>query len=188
MNTTSASLLERLRHPAGSEAWERFVHLYTPLIYHWGRQAGLAPPDAADLVQEVLSVLVQKLPAFCYDPEKSFRGWLRTITLNKWRDLWRRRAHAPAEDKRGALAEAVVPDTTTAFEEAEYRQHLVHRALELMQAEFHPVTWKACWEYLVVGRPAADVARELNMTVNAVYLAKSRILARLRQELAGLLD
>ena len=93
MNTTSLSLLERLRQPTERErAWKRFVHLYIPLLYHWTRRLGLSSPDAADLVQDVFALLVRELPRFTYDAGKSFRGWLHTVTLNKWRDLRRRRA------------------------------------------------------------------------------------------------
>ena len=74
------------------------------------------------------------------------------------------------------------------IEEEEYRRYLVRRALGLMQAEFEPATWKACWEFVVHDRPAAEVAAELGLSVNAVYLAKSRVLRRLRAELRGLLD
>ena len=74
------------------------------------------------------------------------------------------------------------------LEEAEYRQHLVARAVELMQAEFEPATWQACWMLTALDRPAAEVADKLGVSVNAVYLAKSRVLARLRRELEGLLD
>src|SRR5438876_4447688 len=95
MHSTPVSLLERLRRPAEPEAWGRFVHLYTPLLYYWSRRAGLQPSDAADLVQDVLTTLVQKLPEFRYDEHKSFRAWLRTVTLNKWRD--RRKRHAPEQ-------------------------------------------------------------------------------------------
>jgi RNA polymerase sigma-70 factor (ECF subfamily) len=188
MNTTSVSLLERLRQPVEREyAWRRFVQLYTPLLYHWARLLGLSSADAADLVQEVFALLVRQLPQFAYDRQKSFRGWLHTVFLNKWRDLRRRAAAAPhAGDS--AVEEASGPDPIADFDEAEYRQHLVQRLLQLMQTEFHPTTWKACWEFVVADRPAADVARELGITVNAVYLAKSRVLTRLRQELDGLLD
>lgn len=184
MYTTSVSLLERLRQPGAEEAWNRLVELYTPLLYYWAGRLGLQAEDAADLVQEVFTVLVQKLPEFTYDPHKSFRGWLRTIALNKWRDRGRRRAPRPAGQ---AALEQLAADEE-AFWEAEYRQHLVGRALELMQAEFQPTTWKACWETVVYGRPAAEVARELGLTVDAVYAARSRVLRRLRQQLAGLLD
>ena len=190
MHTTSVSLLARLRQPREPEAdWQRFVQLYTPLLFSWARKLGLPAPDAADLVQDVFVVLVQKLPEFDYDRQKqNFRGWLRTVLFNKWRDLCRRHRGAPEVTRAGELPEVPLPDDAELFAEGEYRQHLVRRALELMQAEFQPTTWRACWEYLVRDRPAEEVARELGITVNAVYLAKSRVLTRLRQELDGLLE
>lgn len=182
MNTTPVSLLERLRQPAEPSAWPRFVQLYTPLLYHWARRTGLQAADAADLVQDVLTLLVQKLPEFQYDGRQSFRGWLRMVTLNQWRDHCKRK-------RPGTLdGDVTAPDDLTAFEEAEYRQQLVARALRIMQADFQPATWKACWQHVVHERPAAAVARELGMTVGAVYAAKFRVLGRLRQELAGLID
>ncbi|HWG41512.1 MAG TPA: sigma factor, partial [Gemmataceae bacterium] len=80
MNTTSASLLERLRRPDSRDAWSRFIHLYTPLLHHWACRLGLPRQDAADLVQEVLTRLVQQLPHFAYDRQERFRGWLWTVT------------------------------------------------------------------------------------------------------------
>ena len=74
------------------------------------------------------------------------------------------------------------------FWNVEYRQQLVARALEIMQAEFEPSTWQACWQTTVEDRPAADVAAELGITINAVYVARSRVLRRLREELRDLLD
>ncbi len=104
MNTTSISLLERLRHPGHAQAWPRLVELYTPLLYYWARRTGLDENDAADLVQEVFAVLVQKLPTFVYDERKSFRGWLRTILLNKYRDGRRRASAVPIRSSDQALA------------------------------------------------------------------------------------
>jgi RNA polymerase sigma-70 factor (ECF subfamily) len=92
MTQTPASLLERLREPNAAEAWERLVRLYTPLLYSWARQVGLQEPDAADLVQDVFVTLFETLPTFVYDRRRSFRGWLHTLTLNKWRDRRRRRS------------------------------------------------------------------------------------------------
>ena len=86
------------------------------------------------------------------------------------------------------MATVVSPDAEDAFWQVEYRQHLVNRALKLMQAEFEDSTWKACWECVVAGKPAAEVADELGLTVPAVYAAKSRVLRRLREQLAGLLE
>ncbi len=188
MDQTPASLLERLRQPDEQRAWERFVQLYTPLLFYWARRFGLADADAADLVQDVFALLVQKLPEFTYDRQKSFRAWLRTVTLNKWRDRQRQPVPLPAALGDGALPEPAAPDGAGAFWEEEYRGRLVGRALEVMRAEFHPTTWKACWEFVAVGRAAAEVADELGISENAVYIAKCRVLRRLRQELDGLLD
>jgi len=188
MFTTPPSLLERLRQPADQAAWERFVEMYTPLLFAWTKRFGLPPQEAADLVQDLFTVLVEKLPALEYEPQKSFRGWLKTILLNKWRNRQRRRATARQVGDQDRLAEIPAPAEPPAFEEAEYRQYVVGRALELMRTEFQPATWRACWEFVVRDRPAADVAAELGLTVNAVYLAKGRVLRRLREELGGLLD
>jgi RNA polymerase sigma-70 factor, ECF subfamily len=189
MHSTSISLLQRLRRPEEQEAsWKRFVQLYTPLLFHWARKLGLSAEDAADLVQDVLMLLMQKLPEFEYDASRSFRGWLRTVTLNKWRDIRRLRRVATTAAETENLPNVADADAVALFEEAEYQQYVVKQALELMQAEFQPATWKACWEYMIVGKPAEMVAKEQGLTVNAVYLAKSRVLGRLREELAGLLD
>ncbi len=187
MTETPISLLERLRQPASQEAWERFVELYSPLIYTWCRRVGMQEPDAADLVQEVLVTLVKAMPTFVYDRHKSFRAWLRTVTLNKWRDACKRQGGA-VPGGEAALANAVVPDTVQAFWETEYRMHLTNRALQVLQSDFKPATWKAFWEHVVAGRPVAEVAAELGLTPGAVYAARFRVLDRLRHELAGLLE
>jgi RNA polymerase sigma-70 factor (ECF subfamily) len=183
MHTTSVSLLQRLRQRPDADAWARLVRLYTPLLLHWARRLGLQDADAADLVQDVLVVLVQKLPEFEYHPGKSFRGWMRTVLMNKWRDRPHRGAPAP-------LDSAVQPQAPAeeTLEEREYRLFVLGQAMRIMATDFEPETWQACWETVVLGRPAAEVAAELGLSVNAVYLAKSRVLTRLRQDLAGLLD
>jgi len=188
MEPTPASLLERLRQTDVSAAWDRFVDLYTPFLYHCTRRLGLRSEDAADLVQDVFTLLVRKLPEFNYDRDRSFRGWLRTVVLNKWRETQRHRASLPAGDAAPLPDDLASPDGNDAFAEAEYRQHLTARALQIMQAEFQPTTWKACWEHTVAGRPAAAVAAELGISEGAVYVAKHRVLRRLRRELDGLLD
>jgi RNA polymerase sigma-70 factor (ECF subfamily) len=185
MHPTPVSLLQRLRQPAEQEAWARFVELYTPLLYYWARRLGLQAQDAADLVQDVFTVLVRTLPEFSYDHRRSFRSWLRTVTLNKWRE---RRRLARPDEPAGDLADVAGPDGSRALEDAEYRQHLARRALDLMRADFQPTTWKACWEHAVAGKPAAQVAAELGVSVDAVYAATYRVLRRLRQELDGLID
>jgi RNA polymerase sigma-70 factor (ECF subfamily) len=188
MHTTPGSLLERLRQPGDRAAWEQFVELYTPLLYHWARHAGLQEQDAADLVQDVFTTLVQKLPQFEYDAQGNFRAWLRTVTLNHWRDNLKRRGRRPLPGNADVLPDLPAADDFDAFFEAEARRRLIDRALAVMQAQFQPTTWRACWEVVVAGRPAAEVAAELGISENAVYVAKSRVLRQLRRELKGLLD
>jgi RNA polymerase sigma-70 factor (ECF subfamily) len=185
MHTTSVSLLDRLRQPADPQAWERFVDLYTPLLFHWARRAGLQETDAADLIQDVFQVLLRRMPEFHYDRNGSFRGWLRTVLLNQWRTRLRRRRELPLNEAESGLAEEDGQDAVT---EKEYRDYLIGRALDVMRKDFQPATWQACWEHVARGRAAAEVAAELGITVKAVYLAKARVLRRLREELQGLWD
>lgn len=187
MHTTSASLLERLRQPGEQQAWGRFVRLYTPLLHRWARRLGLDDHAAADLVQEVFALLLRKLPDFNYDQHKRFRGWLWTVTQNVWRTAQRRKTEKTAAGDSG-LPEPAVADPAEVHDEEEYRRYLVGRALKLMQAEFQPATWQAFCESVTADAPAAAVAARLGMSVQAVYAAKSRVLRRLREELAGLLD
>jgi RNA polymerase sigma-70 factor (ECF subfamily) len=187
VDKTSASLLEQLRLDRGQDAWARFVRLYTPLMFFWARKLGMREADAADLVQDVFTILVQKLPTFEYDQVKGFRNWLRTILLNRWRNLLRKKAGERATGPAG-LSDVADSEDPEAVVEAEYRQYLLNNALDLMKSEFPHKTWKACWEHVVMGRPAAEVAAELGIVPGAVYVAKSRVLARVRQELAGLLE
>jgi RNA polymerase sigma-70 factor (ECF subfamily) len=188
MYTTSVSLLQRLRQPAPHKDWARFVALYTSLLFSWARRLGLQDQDAADLVQEVFAVLVVKLPEFAYDAGKSFRAWLRTVTVNKWREMHRRAAQPVAGRLPDDMDDPAVPDPAQTFWDTEYQQQLTARALQLMQSDFKPVTWKACWEVVANERPAAEVAAELGLTVGAVHAARFRVLTRLRQELQGLTD
>jgi RNA polymerase sigma-70 factor (ECF subfamily) len=170
------------RRPGGLS---RFVRLSAPLLHWWARRAGLQASDAADLIQDDLVILVQKLPEFSYDLQGSFRGWLQTVMRNRWREK-RRRASlplAPGEPDLDALEAAA-----DALGEQEYHTYVSRRALELMQAEFRDTTWKACWEQVVNGRAAAEVAAELGISEGAAYVAKCRVLRRLREELADLVE
>jgi RNA polymerase sigma-70 factor (ECF subfamily) len=191
MHTTPVSLLERLRQPdevPAAAAWTRFVQLYTPLLFTWARRLGLQESDATDLVQDVFTHLLQKLPEFQYDAGKSFRGWLHTVVRNLWRNKNRRLTEAPLAGHEAALAGLAAPDHAEVLTEAEYQRFLVGRALTLMRSDFEPSTWQAFWQCTVEGRSAAEAAAELRISVVAVRAAKFRVLCRLRQELAGLVE
>lgn len=187
MSTTSPTLLDRLRNRDAKEAWEHFVDLYTPMLVAWCRRLGLSDADTADLTQAVFVVLCEHMSEFRYDPQRSFRSWLKTVLLNTWRNQARQRRSLNLLNGEG-LDHVEESDPRLELDEAEYRALLVRRALGLMQERFEPTTWRACWGFVVEGRPAEDVARELGLTTNAVYLAKSRVLRELRHELQGFLD
>ena len=184
MHTTPPSLLEQLRLPAQPDAWSRFAELYTPLLYYWARSQSLAEADAADLVQEVFLVLVTKLPHFRYDRDGSFRSWLRTLTLNKHRELQRRKRPNVVDN----LHDEAAKNSDNALEEKEYRLHLVQQMLHILEDQFPPSTWQIFQEYVIQNRQAQEVATKRKVTLGTVYAAKSKVLHRLRQELVGLLD
>lgn len=192
MHTTSPTLLQRLRQPDQPAAWARFVDLYTPLLLTWARRSGLQPQDAADLVQEVFALLVQQLPKFQYDPQKrNFRGWLRTVCMNKWRDRQRLRAANVPQANDDELSALQAANELDAFWDQEHNHFVVRQALKMMEelkGEFEAQTVEACWEFVVNQRSAADVASQFGISENAVYIAKLRVLRRLRQELAEFLD
>lgn len=188
MDSTSHSLLRRLQSDDREIAWERFVDLYAPLIFHWGKHHGLSVTDAADLVQEVLTTLVSQLPQFNYDPKQRFRGWLRTVTLNRANDFHRRNALRPADGMSETIDGVAIASEIDLFDQAEYANYLVCRAMQIIKTEFSEHHWTACWELVANGRSGKEIAAELGITQSAVYVAKCRIMKRLRTELDGLLE
>lgn len=188
METTPVSLLQRLQRPDAADAWPRFVDLYLPLLLHWARRLEANEADAADLVQDVFLTLLRTLPEFRYAQGGSFRAWLKTILVNRQRDLRRQRLSQRQRDQAAARSEAIEPDALSLLEDRAYQTMVLRRVLEMLQPEFQSATWKAFQEHSLRNRPAAEVAAELGLTRNAVYLATSRVLRRLRTELDGLLD
>jgi RNA polymerase sigma-70 factor, ECF subfamily len=186
MTETPATLLDRLRRPGDAAAWTQFVHLYTPLLYRWAQQFGFGHAESADLVQDVFVALLKALPEFRYDRRRSFRAWLCTLARNRFRDA--RRKHAPAPAGSGLDGLPAIANPALEVDETEYRHYLADRALQLAKQEFADGTWRAFWGVVVDSRPANDVAAELGITPNAVYLARGRVLRRLREALEGLMD
>ena len=184
MDSTPASLLLRLRETSDEEAWPRFVKIYTPLLYRWVERYGLQPQDSADLVQEVFIVLLQSLPKFVYDPQRSFRAWLHTVVRTKWCDWQRRRGTAVTDD--AGLSGVEAPPELAAREESEFRSYVIGRTLQLLEEEVGTKTIAAFRATAIEQRSARDVAQELGLTENAVYLARGRIMRRLREELNGM--
>lgn len=187
MDSTPATLLEHLRRPAcPPEHWGRFVDLYSPLLFEWARRNGVPTADAPDLVQNVLVTLLRRLPGF--DGRGSFRGWLWTVLKNCWADDRRARARRPVVAVGADPDDRQSPDPLVELTEAEYRSYLTRRLIRVLERDFPERTWRAFWAHVIDGRPAADVAKELGTSPNAVYLARGRVLQRLREELASLND
>jgi RNA polymerase sigma-70 factor (ECF subfamily) len=185
-SATSRSLLARVRtdDPA---AWDRLVDLYAPLIYRWCRRWDLPEQEIADVFQDVFQAVAAHIGDFHRDrPGDTFRGWLRTITLNKVRDHYRRQGREPggAGGTEAQLRFAQLPDVGSSDEEGSgFPRGLLRRVLELVRGEFEERTWRAFWLTTVEERSPADVAAELGMSPGAVRVAKSRVLRRLREEL-----
>lgn len=184
---TSLTLLGQLHDPRAADAWARFARLYTPLLVGWAKRSGFRDADAADLVQEVLVKLTAALPHYTRGEGQSFRGWLYRVARRTSLDFRRNRATRPLPHAAG-LSDAAAPAPFAALEEHEYRAALVRRALELIRPELTETTWHAFHLHMIDGRPAADVAARIGVTPNAVYLARHRVLTRLRREVDGLLD
>jgi RNA polymerase sigma-70 factor (ECF subfamily) len=194
MIETSASLLERLRQQPDAASWRRLVELYTPLLRGWLRRNDVPAEDVDDLVQDVMEVLVRELPQFHYDPQRgSFRGWLRTIVVNRVRMFWRSRQGQPLatgdSDLARRLNELEDPHSDLSREwDREHDTHVARRLLAVIESDFEPATWKAFRRVALDGADAVTVAGELGISLNAVYLARFRVLRRLREEMRGLTD
>jgi RNA polymerase sigma-70 factor, ECF subfamily len=184
MESTSTSLLDQLQHAPDAVRWGRFVRLYAPLLYGWAHAVTSQEADAADLVQDVFTIVVQRLTEFRPQVDGSFRGWLRTILRNRWNEVQRKRRPVPAGNLE-VLAMTVEPGLP---DDGADQRALLSAALILLQNDFEPSTWKAFAQTALHGRPAAAVAADLHLSTDAVYVARSRVLQRLRRELAGLLD
>jgi RNA polymerase sigma-70 factor (ECF subfamily) len=190
----SSSLLNRLRDQ-DADAWRRLVELYYPLVRDWCLRARLQAEDAADVAQEVFRALAGNVMRFEREGGKnSFRGWLWGITHNQLIAHWRRRQRQPtgvggteAQRRIAAVAEPQFEEPSTA-EAADDKQGLLRRAVELLRSEVSAPTWQAFWRTTVEGQAPAAVAADLGLTVNAVYLAKARLLRRLREEFGELIE
>jgi RNA polymerase sigma-70 factor, ECF subfamily len=188
MQPTPATLLEQVRHAHNQTAWEHFVRLYTPLLLNLARKLKLQEADTADMVQDVFVALVQAMPHFQYDRNRSFRAWLGTLALNRWRDRLRKRVAMPVGHADPVWEALAAVDPKEAFEETEYRETLLSRALALVRPEFSPGVWEMFRLTTLSGIAPAEAARRLDATANAVYLARARVVRRLREVLTGLIE
>ena len=185
---TRPSLLLRLRDPQDERAWCEFVEIYEPLIERLARRKGLQHADARELVQEVLVAVSGAIDRF--NPDRSvgsFRGWLfritRNLMINRLKREGRHAAGTGNSDFQRWLEEHPDPacDQTAEFD-LEYRRQLFQWAAERVQESFQKTTWQAFWRTCVEQQSIEDTGRELGISRAAVYVARSRVMARLRTE------
>jgi RNA polymerase sigma-70 factor (ECF subfamily) len=194
MPETSRSLLDRLRCQGNAVDWNRLVAVYTPLLQTWLTRWGLQTADKDDLVQEVLQVVVRELPRFQHDGRRgAFRRWLRNVLVYRVRYFLRGQRQRPRSIDEHALLrqmeELESPESDLSrLWDAEHDRHVVGRLLELIRSDFTPSTWEAFRRQALDEVPVAQVAAEVGLSANAVCIARSRVLRRLREEAQGLLD
>lgn len=187
VNTTRPSLLVRIKDLRDEMAWGEFAQLYTPLIYRFARQSGLQDADASLVTQDVLVTVARTIHRFEYNRKTgSFRGWLKVVTRSRLTDFLR----AQGREVQGTGDTAMLhvmdeqPDASQLdLWEREFRRTLFEWAVDRIRCDFEDTTWQAFWQTSVGDRETADVAEELGLSVGAVYIARSRVLARLRKEI-----
>ena len=183
---TSTTLMIRIQEdPADQRAWDEFVQRYRPMIHAWCLRSGAQPSDADDIAQEVLIKLLAAIKKFQYDPTRSFRSWLKTVTQHAWSDLARSRRHTT--DKAGGLIEALadshdaLADLEKQLEDA-FDRELLELAMRRVEKRVKPITWQAFRLTAIENRPGADAAKELQMPVAHVFVAKYRVQKMLEEE------
>jgi RNA polymerase sigma-70 factor (ECF subfamily) len=187
VNPTSLSLLDRLKvaRPDASD-WNHLQGIYLPLIQRWLKRVPGLGDEAADLAQEVLVVVFREISRFDRRREGSFRAWLRQVTVNKVRNARRQRQRRPVvrlDPADGFLERLTDPNDDLAREwDRDHDQHVAENLLAVVKPDFSPKTWDAFQRFGFDGEPVARVALELGLSENAVILAKSRVLKRLREE------
>ena len=184
---TRATLLQKIRDHGDDAAWKEFVELYTPLLYSFCQRQGLQHADIADVVQESLKAVATGIARFEYRPNKaSFRAWLYTVARSKLNTHLRRTLKHPTGTGRSTvqrlIEEQPAPDDLANWE-TEYRRHLFHWASGKVRHEFGDKVWQSFWMTAVENRAPQEVARELGVKPGSVYVAKFRVIRRLREKI-----
>lgn len=187
---TRQTLLIKIRDHDDQRAWEEFVDLYTPLVVRYSASRGVPDPDRADVVQEIFRAIARAMERFEYDRDRAkFRTWLFTVCRSKIYNFYRSRQRHPqtatGEDDQTKWIEEHPDPREEKDWEADYRQHMFQWAVEKVKPEFSPNQWAAFWETAVNERKAEELTGELGMSKGAIYVAKSRVIARLRERVAS---
>lgn len=183
MTETPVSLLDRLCHSPDEQHWQRFILLFTPLLHRWAIALGVPKNDHEDVMQETFVTLIQELPNFEYEPNKSFRAWLWTVFRHRVL-TWLKRQQRHVGMSIDVLEQLSSPDQVAEATEAEYRRVLLARMWQLMKRDFPERSWQM-FTALMNGQSGVEVANAFGVTPNAVYLLRARIISRFQQEFAN---
>lgn len=185
---TRSSLLVKLREPQDQQAWGEFVEFYLPLILRLAKQRGLQEADAREVAQDVLMAVARSISRFESDPSRgSFRAWISTIARNMTVNFLIRQSRHPRgtgdSDFADRLDDIPAPDgPESQLFDLEHRRQIFAQAVSQIETEFRRDTWRAFWETTVCDRAVAVVSAELKMTIGAIYVARSRVMKRLREK------
>lgn len=185
VSSTSISLLIRAQ-TSDNFAWHKLVALYGPLVFQWCNGRGVNPSDTEDVVQEVFSSVARSLPDFQRDGKGSFRCWLKAISNNRLADYFRQMKRVPVSVQIEQLVSTEC-ETPSNDLESEEENTVFLNALKMIEKDFPKHIWQAFWNSTVLGHDPATVADELQISRNVVYLARSRVLRRFRQEFNDLM-
>lgn len=183
---TRASLILRLRDADDSRAWHEFAAIYEPVIYNVARKRGLQAADARDLIQEVLTRVAKSIESWQPDSNRgSFRGWLATITRNMVVDFFRKNKRLPRtadrSDVQALLANVpAASPATSEFDLQQDRQRFLWAA-ERVKDQVSSATWSAFQLTAIEGMPVAEAAVQVGISKGAIYIARSRVMARLKK-------
>ncbi len=186
---TRNSLILRLKEPLDAEAWFQFCEIYEPLILRIAKSRGLQNADANDLAQEAFIRIAKSVSRWQADAEKgSFRGWIGTIARNLTIDFLRRNNRLPVSADDAVLQTLPQPCAESLYYDAEYEKQLFAWAANKVQPTVQAKTWQAFWLTAVGQRQVAEVAKELQISTGAVYIARSRVIAKLRETIERVND
>ena len=188
---TNHSLVARVKNLGDGASWVEFMGIYQPVVYRMAKRRGLQDADAHDVMQQVFVSIAGAIERWESSAElPPFRAWLTTITRNAISKALSRRPRDRATGSTSVMEQLnAVADTGEGSDEefaVEARRQMFRWAAQRVRIEFAPATWDMFWRTSVMGESASDVATASERTTGAVYIARHRVIDRMKEEIADL--